>query len=169
LISIAAFIMWRTRHTHSTTENDCMDFLRKLRQATPDKKIGMVGFCWGGRYAIRAAQKTNMIGDKPLIDAVVALHPSNLVLPDDVNDLVVPVAYGWGVEDFAVSFAQKAKIEGLHADAAKAGKKVPEMEHRAYKPGRHGFAVRGNPDDPAERKCLEDSEKQALDWMDKWL
>jgi dienelactone hydrolase len=104
-----------------------------------------------------------------LIDAVVALHPSNLVLPDDVNDLVVPVAYGWGVEDFAVSFAQKAKIEGLHADAAKAGKKVPEMEHRAYKPGRHGFAVRGNPDDPAERKCLEDSEKQALDWMDKWL
>lgn len=105
----------------------------------------------------------------PLVDAVVALHPSNLVLPEDVTDLVVPVSYGWGVEDVAVSFAQKAKIEGIHAGAVKAGKKVPEMEHKAYKPGRHGFAVRGNPDDPLERKCLEDSEAQALAWLNKWL
>jgi hypothetical protein len=38
-----------------------------------------------------------------------------------------------------------------------------------YQPGRHGFAVRGNPDDPEERKCLEDAEAQVLAWFDRWL
>jgi dienelactone hydrolase len=146
-----------------------MEFLGKLRRATPaTRKIGIVGFCWGGRYAIRAGLEQNMIdlngGKTALVDAVVALHPSNLELMGDVDGLVVPVSYGWGVDDIAVSFAQKAKIEGFHAQ-----KKTPEMEHRVYKPGRHGFAVRGNPDDPQERKCLEDAEKQAMEWMDKWL
>jgi hypothetical protein len=81
----------------------------------------------------------------------------------------VPVSYGWGVEDFAVSFKQKAEIEGIHEKERKEGKEVPEMKHVAYTPGRHGFAVRGNPDDPQERKCLEDSEEQALEWMGRWL
>jgi dienelactone hydrolase len=174
LAGVPSFLMWRTRHTAKVTDDECMGFLRKLRAATPQsQKIGMVGFCWGGRYAIRAALQTNMIdvdGVKtPLVDAVVALHPSNLVLPDDVNGLVVPVSYGWGVEDSAVSFALKGKIEKLNAEKEKERSKVPEMQHRVYRPGRHGFAVRGNPDDPEERKCLVDSERQVLEWLGKWL
>jgi dienelactone hydrolase len=106
---------------------------------------------------------------KPLVDAVVALHPSHLVVPDDVGSLVVPTSFGWGVKDIAVKFAQKGEVENCHAQAQKAGKKLPEMEQKAYEPGRHGFAVRGNPDDPQERKCLEDSEKQVLDWFKRWL
>jgi dienelactone hydrolase len=150
LASMPTFIMWRTRHKNGPTDDTCMEFLRSLRRATPsNQKIGMSGFCWGGRYAIRAARENNMIdlnGTRtPLVDAVVALHPSNLVLPEDVTDLVVPVSYAWGFEDIAVNFEQKGKVEKFHADAVKAGKKVPEMEHKAYKPGRHGFAVRGNP------------------------
>ena len=81
----------------------------------------------------------------------------------------MPTSYGWGVEDFAVKFELKAQVEGVHAKAKEAGRKVPEQEHKAYTPGRHGFAVRGNPDDPQERKCLEDAEKQVLDWFAKWL
>lgn len=174
LASMPTFLMWLSGHKAGPTDAVCMEFLGKLRKDTPPtRKIGMVGFCWGGRYAIRAGLSSNMIDidgtKKPLIDAAVALHPSNLVLPTDVSDPCVPISFGWGVDDVAVSFATKAKIEDIHADAAKAGNKVPEMEHKAYKPGRHGFAVRGNPDDPAERKCLEDSEKQALEWMGKWL
>jgi dienelactone hydrolase len=163
-----------TRHGKEKSEKDCMDFLQKLRRATPaDKKIGMAGFCWGGKYAIKAGLEEHMIDvqgeKKPLVDAVVALHPSHLVIPDDVEKLVVPTSVGWGVKDVAVSFAQKGQMEAFHAKMRKAGKKVPEMEQKAYEPGRHGFAVRGNPDDPQERKCLEDSEKQVLDWFKRWL
>lgn len=122
---------------------------------------------------MRAGLEESMIekdGKKvPLVDAVVALHPSNLVLPADAETLVVPTTYGWGKEDPQVKIETKGKIEDLHAKAAKAGRKIPEMEHKIYAPGRHGFAVRGNPDDPQERKCLEDSVTQVLTWFGKWL
>lgn len=170
------FVMWMTRHKEAPTNKVCMDFLTALRRETHPRsqKIGMVGFCWGGKYAIRAGLERNMLeidgGAKaPLVDAVVALHPSNLSLPDDVETPVVPVSVGWGLEDEGVKFELKGKVEEIHAKAAAAGAKLPEMEHKVYKPGRHGFAVRGNPDDPQERACLEDSVTQVLDWFKRWL
>jgi dienelactone hydrolase len=169
-----SFMMWMMRHKEAPTNKICMDFLQALRRATPrSQKIGMVGFCWGGKYAIRAGLESNMIeieGVKlPLVDAVVGLHPSHLALPGDVETLVVPVSYGWGVEDIAVSFEQMGNVEGIHAKAKESGREVPEMEHKAYKPGRHGFAVRGNPDDTLEKACLEDSLNQVLNWFERWL
>jgi len=174
LASAPSFIMWMMRHKQGPTDKVCMDFLRELRRATPNtQKIGMAGFCWGGRYAIRAGLESNMIeigGKKvPLVDAVTAMHPSNLTLPEDFETLVVPLSTGWGLEDVGVNIKQKAMVEDIQAKQREAGKKLPEMEHRVYKPGRHGFAIRGNPDDPLERACLEDSEKQALDWFERWL
>ena len=174
LASAPSFIMWMTRHKEGPTHKVCMDFLEALRRAThTTQKIGMVGMCWGGRYAIRAGLEKNMIeldGKKvPLVDAVVALHPSNMVLPGDAENPVVPISYGWGKEDEQVSIKTKDEVEGIHAQEKKTGRKVPEMEHKVYTPGRHGFSVRGNPDDPAERKCLEDSVTQVLDWMKRWL
>lgn len=174
LASAPSFIMWMTRHKQAPTNKVCMNFLGALRRATPEsQKIGMVGFCWGGKYAIRAGLESNMIEVKgkkvPLVDAVVGLHPSHLAIPDDVETLVVPVSYGWGQEDTAVDIAQKGRIEEIHAKSKKAGKKLSEMEHKVYNPGRHGFAVRGNPDDPQERECLEDSVTQVLDWLERWI
>jgi dienelactone hydrolase len=174
LASTPSLLMWSSRHKEAATNKVCMTFLQSLRRSVSiGKKIGMVGFCWGGKYAIRAGLEHNMIeieGTKvPLVNAVVGLHPSHLTVPDDVQSLVVPVSYGWGEEDTVVDFQQKGKIEDLHAGLRKAGKTVPEMEHRVYTPGRHGFGVRGNPDDPMERACLEDSEKQVLNWFHRWL
>ena len=174
LANAPSFLMWSMRHKEAPTNKVCMDFLAALRRTTPkSQKIGMVGMCWGGKYAIRAGLKSNMIevdGVKvPLVDAAVALHPSNLAIPGDVEGLVVPVSYGWGQEDVAVNIKQKGQIEEVHAKATETGQKVPDMEHKVYKPGRHGFAVRGNPDDPQEKACLEDSFTQVLEWFEKRL
>lgn len=170
LSNVPRFALWWTRHTEGPTNKVCMDFMASLRRATGDKKIGMVGTCWGGKYAIRAARRQNQIvieGEekKSLVDAVVALHPSNLVLPDDATDLVVPVSYGWGLEDTNTKIALKDKIQEIEKTAVS----TAEMEHVVYEPGRHGFAVRGNPEDPKERACLERSHKQVLQWFDKHL
>lgn len=167
-------IGWLLRHKFEPTNKTCMDFLRDLRAATaPNIKIGMAGFCWGGRFAILAAKnehKVEVAGSvRHLVDAVVALHPSNLALPTDVEDVGVPISFGWGEEDKNTKIELKGKIEGIHDKARQNGKAVPDMQHKVYKPGRHGFAVRGNPDDPQERACLIDSEKQALEWFDKHL
>ncbi|THC87354.1 hypothetical protein EYZ11_013201 [Aspergillus tanneri] len=155
LASAQSLMMWMMRHKEGLTNKVCI-----------------AGFCWGGKYAIRTGLENNMIEmyDKkiPLVDAVVALHPSNLVFPDDVENLVVPVSYGWGLDDIGVKIEQKGKVEKVHAKE-EAGRKVPDMEHKIYKPGCHGFAVRGNLDDPMERACLEDLLTQALDWFPRWL
>ncbi|KAI4709695.1 hypothetical protein J4E89_005711 [Alternaria sp. Ai002NY15] len=174
LASLPTFLMWQRRHGKAESDKICLDFMRELRRAIPsERKIGMVGFCWGGKYAARTGLESNMIEidgvKKPLVDAIVALHPSHLAVPEDVEGLVVPTSFAWGVEDIAVSFETKGKVEECHAKAQKARKEFPEIEHKAYTPGRHGFAVRGNPDDPQERKALEDSEKQVLAWFEKWL
>lgn len=174
LASAPSFLMWMTRHKQAPTDQICMNFLRALRTATPkDTKIGMVGFCWGGKYALRAGLESNMIekdGSKvPLVDAVVALHPSNLTLPADVEILVVPASVGWGEIDSEVNIKQMDEVKDAHAKAEQSGRQIPGTEHRVYTPGRHGFAVRGNPADPQERKCLEDSEKQVLEWFSRYL
>ncbi|KAK0646777.1 Alpha/Beta hydrolase protein [Cercophora newfieldiana] len=174
LAGMPSFLLWSTRHKDGKTSKVCMDWLEKLRRAEPDKKIGMVGFCWGGRYALRAGQEKSMItlegGKKtPLVDAVVALHPSNLDFPADMEGMVVPTSYGWGQEDAFVKIETKKVVEGIYEREKKKGRETPEVEHRVYKPGRHGFAVRGNPDDEMERKCLEDSVTQVLEWFAKWL
>lgn len=44
-----------------------------------------------------------------------------------------------------------------------------QRERRVYKPERHVFAVRRNPDDLQERTCLEDSVTEVLEWFKRWL
>jgi dienelactone hydrolase len=105
----------------------------------------------------------------PLVDSVVFLHPSNLTFPEDTENLVVPVSCGWGNEDSNTKIEMKNKMEQILEKEKQAGRKLPEIEQKVYKPGRHGFAVRGNPDDPLEKACLEDSVTQVLDWFARWL
>ena len=105
----------------------------------------------------------------PLVDAVVALHPSNLSLPQDVEALVVPASIGWGEIDSEVNIKLKDEVKDIHAKAGQSGRKMPDVHHQVYTPGRHGFAVRGNPDDPQEWKSLEESEKQVLEWFSRYL
>ena len=174
LATVPSLMMWMMRHKQGPTNKLCMDFLETLRRSTPrNQKIGMVGMCWGGKYALQAGRESQMIqldGSKvPLVDAAVSLHPSNLTFPDDVEGPVIPMSIGWGQEDTNTPIAQKGQVEEIHTAAKKAGRKMPEIEHKVYKPGRHGFAVRGNPDDPQERACLEDSVTQVLDWFKRWL
>ena len=174
LASAPSFIMWLTRHKEGPTNQICMDFLQKLRRDTPKtQKIGMIGYCWGGRYALRAGLESNMIKmdgkSVPLVDSVVAFHPSNLTPPGDVENPIVPTSIGWGLKDENTKIETKGQVEAIHAKAKKAGKQLPEIEHKVYEPGRHGFAVRGNPDDPQEKKCLEDSMTQGLEWLQRYL
>jgi dienelactone hydrolase len=171
LASAGPLVMWFQRHKTGPTSKTCNDFLEALRRET-DKKVGIVGMCWGGRYALRAGRAQHFIelnGEKkPLVDAVVALHPSNLSLPEDVWDLAVPSSIGWGFEDKST----KIILKDIVAEICLRNKKQDKgfmLEHKVYKPGRHGFSVRGNPDDPQERKCLEDSVTQVLEWFDRFL
>ena len=55
-------------------------------------KIGAVGFCFGGRYAILMAHE----GTK--VDAAVANHPAMLGLPTDLDNVKKPLSIALGDE-----------------------------------------------------------------------
>ncbi|KAK6539353.1 hypothetical protein TWF694_009583 [Orbilia ellipsospora] len=172
--NLPSAVMWMQRHKAGPTTETCVNFFQELRKETYGKlKIGMVGMCWGGRYSFQMAQEKHMIeieGKKvPLVDAAVALHPSNLVFPEDAEGLVAPLSCGWGEKDTNTKIELKGQLEEIVRKEKAAGKTVAEVVNQVYTPGRHGFAVRGDPDDPQEKKCLEDSVTQVLEWCDKWL
>jgi carboxymethylenebutenolidase len=99
-------------------------------QALKEKcgKVGVIGFCWGGGLAIRAAQ----IAD---IDAAVSFYGTRL--PDyQIAPLRAPVQGHWGTED---SHAPEEML-----DAAQAY--FPSMELHRYPGAGHAFANEARPD-----------------------
>lgn len=63
--------------------------IKLLIRSLPDVgKIGALGFCWGGRYAILAAH-----GE---VDAAVVCHPSLIAVPADFEGVVKSLSIAVG-------------------------------------------------------------------------
>lgn len=56
------------------------EFLKVLKQETKPTKLGLVGFCWGGKVATMVARQSD------LIDAVGSCHPAYDFGPLAFND-----------------------------------------------------------------------------------
>ena len=109
---------------------------------------------------------------KPLIDAAFTAHPSNLAVPADIEKVKLPLSIAHGTEDVVLSnanaktiqdiFTQKEKETGTQAQGER-------FEIRTIEGAKHGFAVRGDPDDKAELEYAQIGEDQAVTWFQKWL
>lgn len=92
-------------------------------------KVGVIGFCWGGGLAIRAAQ---------VLDVAAAVSFYGTRLPSyQIAPLKAPVQGHWGAEDSHVP-----------ADVLKAAQDYfPEMEVFVYEGAGHAFANEARPND----------------------
>lgn len=107
-------------------------------------KLGAVGFCFGGRYAV-------LVGKAGGVDAFAAVHPSlldtSLKPGTDLMDVVAPGFFAFSEIDHAITAAEGTKI----------AKACPTTTHKWYKGQQHGFAVRGPPSsDAAREECCRD-------------
>ncbi|KAL9637482.1 MAG: hypothetical protein Q9164_002153, partial [Protoblastenia rupestris] len=81
-------------------------------------KIGAIGFCWGGRYAILEAhgQKQDETGSSiGGVDAAVACHPSLLAVPGDFDPVSVPLSLAVGSKDSYLDQKTVGQIQDLMA------------------------------------------------------
>ena len=136
-------------------------FFEILHTETPDLKVGVAGFCWGGRYSILLGQAS--FNDTPLVNAVFAGHPSMLSIPKDIGEPVCPISLAVASTDMVYSVSMAEETE-------KIWKRIGDVKYESivYEGAKHGFCVRGNMKDEKEKEYMVQSIDQVLETL-RWL
>lgn len=121
------------------------------------KKIGAIGFCYGGWGVFQLAAK-----GKNLLDCVITAHPS-LLEKKEIEDLAVPTMILAPENDPQLTPELKEFCNQT----------IPKLNIQysyEYFPGlSHGFAVKGDPNDEAAKKGLERAKNAAVYWFHEHL
>ncbi|KAG9830133.1 alpha/beta-hydrolase, partial [Aureobasidium melanogenum] len=121
------------------------------------KKVAAIGFCYGAWAVLRLANK-----DSPLIDCAAVAHPS-LLEESEIANIGVPVQFLSPEHD--QMFTPELKEFTL--------KTLPTLNipfNYDYYPALvHGFAVRGDHNDPKQKEGLERAKNAAVYWFKQHL
>jgi dienelactone hydrolase len=139
-----------------------MDDLRCAEAA--DLKVGVVGFCWGAYGITHLAHGEVAANGKTVIDAAFTAHPSEIKVPQDIKPVKLPYSMVIGDVDFALPLNEVQKA----AEILEAKRDV-ETEVVIIPNAKHGFAVRGNPDNKEENEMADQAEDQLVRWFTKHL
>ncbi|KUJ07821.1 endo-1,3-1,4-beta-D-glucanase [Mollisia scopiformis] len=121
------------------------------------KKIGAVGYCYGGWASFQLGAKGNN-----LVDAVSVAHPSQ-VTTKEVDALGVPT------QILAPEFDQQLTPElKEYCNRIIPGLGIPYRYD--YYPGLvHGFAAKGDPNNPKQKEGLERAKNATVSWFNQFL
>lgn len=143
------------RNTKAIREPEILDCARALRSQY--LRVGAIGFCFGGWAVFRLGAKGNQ-----LVDCISTAHPTFLE-KQEIESVGVPVQIL--APEMDMMFTEELK--------AHCNKVIPTLGisyDYQYFPGlEHGFAVRGDPTNPAEMKGLERAKNAAVLWFRQWL
>ncbi|KAK9898962.1 alpha/beta-hydrolase [Cystobasidium minutum MCA 4210] len=149
---------WVAKHREAVTRPLLEKFVKEIQADSEVKKVGTVGFCWGGRYSILLVSDN----DYPKVDAAVANHPSFLAVPDEVNAVSGPTLIQVGDEDAMMSMDQVKQSQEIFSGKSNAEVKV-------FPGAAHGFTVRGDLTNEKEKKQKEDATEGGIKFLQKYL
>ncbi|KAK9469556.1 dienelactone hydrolase family-domain-containing protein [Lipomyces arxii] len=152
LATIPSLMSFLFQARASVTKKLVASFLEGLEM---EGKVFVVGYCFGGRYALISG--TNVIKEGT-VTAVAALHPSLLSLPGDIKHTIVPVSIGVGTKD---DLTTESVVKQLKAEYDAQGS---NYELKIYEDMIHGFAVRGNTEDEKVAVAMADAKIQVSDF-----
>jgi len=132
------------------------DFLRS-RQDVRANGIGVIGWCLGGRYAIRLAALD------PGIRACVAYYGAPITDPAAIQGFQAAILGNYGGEDQGPSPDQ---VQAFEAALRKAGKNV---DFKIYPGAPHGFANQNNPWGGFRPAAAKDAWGRTLGFLNKEL
>lgn len=132
-------------------------------------RLGVAGFCWGGKHTVLLSHQENFVDGTPLLDAGFVGHPSFLEIPRDVDKIAVPISWALADQDHHLTVPQMTD-----AIATTVENKPDEQkgEVRIYKGCRHGFCVRVDVfsgDTAGFTSQAIEAEDQAIAWFDAKL
>jgi len=149
-------ISWRAKHPTSDIDSIIESTIKYMRGTLGVKKIGSVGYCFGGKYVVRFLAKGKGV------DAGFIAHPS-LLEPPEWQALAAPLSIGAAETDTAFPAPKRHEAE---VTLQKLG--LP-YQINLYGSVNHGFAVRANISDKRQKYAKEEAYLQAVRFFDAWL
>ena len=125
-----------------------------LRAAHPDAKIGYVGFCWGGRFAISQNFQ---------FDATVACHPSLVKFPAELDGVKKPFSLAVAETDPMYNAERAKETEKILKE-----KGLEDVEAVVYEGVHHGWTTRANLADEKQKQGRDNAVKQVVGWFEKY-
>lgn len=161
---------WLLRHREAVARPVIEAYITEVRSIPGTDKVGVLGFCWGGRYAILAAQKPFSGQAGKGIDAAYTAHPSLCSIPGDFEEVSVPLSVALGEKDSYLGESDVNKIRDIMRKKLDGEQGVKsDGEVVVYKDQVHGFALRGDQENEKDKKALDDAAQQGIDWFKKFL
>ena len=143
------------KNTREIREPEIIECAEKLRAEY--KKVGAVGYCYGGWVVCRLGAK-----GKNLVDAVSMGHPS-LLTKEDLDGVAVPIQ----ILAPEIDAAYTAELKEHTFKALQKSNVIFEYQHF---PGvEHACFCRGDPDKPGERDAMARGKSAAVYWFQQWL
>jgi len=147
---------WLIKHREGVSKPLISSFISAIKAIPGTSKIGTLGFCWGGRYAILTAH-----GE---VDAAYACHPSLVSIPADFEPVTKPLSIAVGDKDGMLDTDSIGKIQDILAK-----KTTVPHELRIYEDQVHGFSLRSDWSSDKDKKAMDEAEKQGIEWFSKYL
>lgn len=155
-VDLGAFLKKNSRDIREPEILECARVLRAMY-----KKVGAVGFCYGGWAVFRLGAKEHH-RPRPLVDCITAGHPS-LLTKKDIDEVAVPVQIlapeidpVYTPELKAYTFDTLQKL-GLPFDY----QHFPKVEHACF--------VRGDPYKSGEREAMTRGKDAVVCWWRQYL
>ncbi|KAJ5047072.1 uncharacterized protein L3040_002915 [Drepanopeziza brunnea f. sp. 'multigermtubi'] len=146
---------WRARHPPEAIDAVVTSTIAAIRSQFGVKKIGAVGYCFGGKYVAR------FLAQGRGLDAGFTAHPSNVVATE-WEGIAAPLSIAFGELDGSNTPAQRAAAEAIFRA------KNATFQTSLYAGAEHGFAVRTNLTDPKKAFAQESAYFQAVRfWKDR--
>jgi dienelactone hydrolase len=151
---------WLAKHPRDQIDRITDAAIKAMRSEFGVKKLGAVGYCFGGKYVIR------FLADGKGLDAGFTAHPS-LVETPELEAVRGPLSIAAAEIDQVMSAEQRFQTEQL---LEKVGKEynVP-YQLTLYGGVEHGFAVRTNLGDKKKKFAMQSAYFQAIRWFDEFL
>ncbi|KAI1609909.1 esterase/lipase [Exophiala viscosa] len=131
--------------------------LVEMRTKYNCKKIGAVGYCFGGKYVVR-----HLRPEAGKIDAGYTAHPS-FVTAEELKDMKGPLSISAAETDHIFPAEKRRETEDILKEL-----KLP-YQLNLYSGVEHGFAVRGDPKNRQHVYAKENAFLQALQWFEEHL
>ncbi|KAH8833224.1 dienelactone hydrolase endo-1,3,1,4-beta-D-glucanase [Flagelloscypha sp. PMI_526] len=126
------------------------------------KEFGATGYCFGARYVFDLAFEN-------IIKVSVVSHPSMLEAPKDLQEYfdksTAPLLINSCTHDDPFPFEKQEIADKIFGD----GKFKPGYKREHFEGAKHGFAARGDRNDPKQKADMDGAFKNAVDWFLNYL